>query len=167
MKDLRSHGVGSSKKQDEPISEEEENRVWELGVLGDPNAQTLLDTMVWMCDLYFTLRSGVSIGTLVLTRLSCSNPRAHLHTYNFCTQKINWKTTQEDWKITPKQETRYANVSDPDWWFIRLHKKYNSLCPTVNHPKDVYLASLQNHGKTVDMTANQWVITLEEILCTT
>lgn len=89
MKDLRSHGVGSSKKQDEPISEEEENRVWELGVLGDPNAQTLLDTMVWMCDLYFTLRSGVSIGTLVLTRLSFSNPRAHLHTYNFCTQKIN------------------------------------------------------------------------------
>ena len=42
MKDLRSHGVGSSKKQAEPISEEEENRLWELGLLGDLNAQTLL-----------------------------------------------------------------------------------------------------------------------------
>jgi len=118
-----------------------------------------------VCTLHYAV--GWSIETLVQTRLSCSNPRAHLHTYNFCTQKINWKTTQEDWKITPKQETRYANINDPDRWFIRLHKKYNSLCPTVNHPKDVYLASLQNHGKTVGMTANQWVITLEEILCPT
>ena len=58
MKDLHLHGVGSSKKQAEP-REDEENCLWELGLLGDLNAQTLLDTMVWMCDLYFALCSGV------------------------------------------------------------------------------------------------------------
>ena len=34
---------------------EEENRLCELGLLGDLNAQTLLDTMIWMCGLYFAL----------------------------------------------------------------------------------------------------------------
>ena len=37
MKDLCLHGVGTSKKQVEPILEEEENRVWELGLLGNLN----------------------------------------------------------------------------------------------------------------------------------
>ena len=59
MKDLCSHCVRSSKKQAEPITEEEENRLWELGLLGDLNAQTLLHTMVWMCGLCFALCSGV------------------------------------------------------------------------------------------------------------
>ena len=39
-----------------PILKEEENRLWELGLL---NAQTLLDTLIWMCALNFALRSGV------------------------------------------------------------------------------------------------------------
>lgn len=42
-----------------PISKEEENRLRELGLLGDLNAQTLLDTLIWMCALNFALRSGV------------------------------------------------------------------------------------------------------------
>ena len=42
-----------------PISKEEENRLWELGPLGDLNAQTLLDTLIWMRALNFALHSGV------------------------------------------------------------------------------------------------------------
>ena len=39
--------------------EEEENGLWELGLLGNLNAQTLLDKMVWMCGLHFALHSGL------------------------------------------------------------------------------------------------------------
>ena len=98
MKDLGSHGVGSSKRQAEPISEEEENRLCELGLLGNLNAQTLLDTMIWMCASYFALHSGWSIGTFVLTSMN------HLF-HTFCTQKMHRKITREDWKIAPKQVT--------------------------------------------------------------
>ena len=54
------------------------------------------------------------------------------------------KNNPGGWKIAPKQVTHSANVDDPDQSFIGLCKKCNSLCPTVNQPKDVfYLAPLQ------------------------
>ena len=43
-------------KQAQPITCEEEP--WQLGLLGDHNAQVLVDTMVFQTRLYFTLRSG-------------------------------------------------------------------------------------------------------------
>ena len=74
--------------------EEEENGLWELELLGNLNAQTLLDTIVWMCGLHFALHSAVEHQNLLLTRLSCLNPLAHLHT--FCTQKMHRKISREE-----------------------------------------------------------------------
>ena len=57
MKELRSQGIGA-KKRAEPVTASEEEMLWMKGLLGDKNPQTLLDTMVWMCGMYFALRSG-------------------------------------------------------------------------------------------------------------
>ena len=54
--------------------EEEENGLWELGLLGNLNAQALLDTMVWMCGLYFALHSWVEHQNLRADQIKLFEP---------------------------------------------------------------------------------------------
>ena len=58
MKCLQALGVGSKKRQAEPLTEKEKEILWQKGLLGDHSPQALLDTMVFMNGLYFALRSG-------------------------------------------------------------------------------------------------------------
>ena len=46
------------KKQAAPLTEQNEEKLWQAGVLGVHNSQALLNTMIYMSGLYFALRSG-------------------------------------------------------------------------------------------------------------
>ena len=59
MKRLQSQGIGSKKRQAEPLSIKDEDILWERELLGDHSPQTLLNTMVFCNGLYFALRSGM------------------------------------------------------------------------------------------------------------
>ena len=74
MKDLRSEGVGLETKQADPITEEEEMRLWDLNILGDSSPQQLVDTMVYMCGLYFALRSSYEHRRLRADQLQLHEP---------------------------------------------------------------------------------------------
>ena len=58
MKRLRSQGVGVKRKRAEPISIEEDEILWEKGLLGEDSPKVLLDVMIYLCGVHFTLRSG-------------------------------------------------------------------------------------------------------------
>ena len=54
MKRLQASGVGSKKKQAEPLSHEDVELLWSKKLLGDAIPQSLLDTIVFMNGLFFT-----------------------------------------------------------------------------------------------------------------
>ena len=56
MRRIQKKGVGSKKRQAEPITESEEDQLWEKGELEDHIPQTLLNTVVYMVGLYFIIR---------------------------------------------------------------------------------------------------------------
>ena len=58
MNQLQGQGVGSKRRQAEPITQEEEEVLWKKGMLGQNTGRALVDTMLYMCGTYFALRSG-------------------------------------------------------------------------------------------------------------
>ena len=57
MKRLRAKGLGSAPKHTEPLTYDDEEKMWNEGVLGDSSPKQLLETIIYMCGLYFAMRS--------------------------------------------------------------------------------------------------------------
>ena len=52
MKQLNATGNYTNKKEAQPITPDQENCLWELGLLGEHNAQVSLDTMVYLVGFF-------------------------------------------------------------------------------------------------------------------
>ena len=63
-------GVGSNIKEGQALSEDEENKLWKLGLLGDSSPRVLLDTMVFLIGKNFWLRSGKENRNLKFSQLT-------------------------------------------------------------------------------------------------
>ena len=68
-KKLRANGVGSQRHATETFSKEEENRLWESGVLGVDNPTTLLRAVFFSNGKNFCLRGGDEHRNLKLSQL--------------------------------------------------------------------------------------------------
>ena len=134
MKRLQRSGIGSKKKQAEPLTEEEEELLWSTGQLGDHSPSALVDTMLFMCGVYFALRSGQEHRNL---RFSPSQielieeprgKRAHLR-YTKDLSKNNPGGLRGR-KHKPKVVVHYTNEANSHRCFVRLYKLYLSSQPT-------------------------------------
>lgn len=104
--------------------------LWEQGLLGDSNPQTLLDTMLFLSGIFFALRSGEEHRSLklsqfeVVTQDGCDSL---IYTENV--SKNNQGGLQHR-KVKPKSVTCYANEKNSERCLVRFFKAYLSHRPT-------------------------------------
>ena len=146
MKRLQSAGIGTTQRQAEPITFAEEEILWEKGILGDSTPQCLVDTMLYMNGLYFSLRGGKEHRDLrhrpsQIQLIENAGERPYL-TYKEDISK-NHPGGLRGRKIKPKVVIHHANIEKPERCFVRLYKLYNSLCPSDRPDNAYYLKPLQ------------------------
>ena len=146
MKRLQSMGLGSTQKQAEPLTTEDEEQLWEKKILGGHTPETLLRTMVFMNGLYFALRSGDEHRNLrhnpCQIRLVQKNDQRPCLLYTEDISK-NHPGGLRGRKIKPKVVEHHANIENPDRCFVSLFEKYRSLCPPDPPPGAFYLTPLK------------------------
>ena len=140
MKRLQSLGIGAKKRQAEPLTEEEEERLWQTGQLGEHSPQALLDTMLFMHGVYFALRSGQEHRNLrfdpaQVELIESPGQRAYLR-YTEDISKNN-PGGLKGRKYKPKVVIQHENLDNPDRCFVRLFRLYQSKCPD-SRPKDAF-----------------------------
>ena len=147
MKRLRSTGLGVRPKRAEPITVNEENLMWEKGLLGSHSPQVLLHTMVYLCGLNFALRSGQEHRDLQLSQIELvehtDQPPYLVYTENI---SKNNRGGLEQRKMEAKQVVHHSNTTNPDRCFVTLFKKYVEHCPTSSQRKTsaFYLTPIRN-----------------------
>lgn len=57
MKKLAKLGVNRARNQAKPISEEDEERLWLEGLLGNSSPEVLLNTIVYLFGVHFAMRA--------------------------------------------------------------------------------------------------------------
>ncbi len=128
MKRLQSKGIGSTKRQAEVLTREDEEKLWKEGLLGDTTPQQLLDTIIFYNGLYFALRSGrehrqLRLHPCQIQLVENDGERSYLK-YTEDTSK-----NKPGRKIKPKVVIQHSNNDNPERCIVRLFKKYTSLCP--------------------------------------
>ena len=159
MKRLQHKGLGSMRRQAEPLTEKEEEVLWEKGLLGDHSPQALLNTMVYMNGVYFALRSGkehreLRFNSSQISLIERDGERPFLQ-YTEDESK-NRPGGLKGCRIGRKVVKHHANISNPPRCFVRLYSLYKSRCPSTPKRNSFYLQCLK---KPTDTPTNPLDIT--------
>lgn len=147
MKQLRCNGIGVQTKQAEPLSIEEEDQLWRNGHLGDHSPQVLLDTMLYLCGIYFAMRSGEEHRSLQITQFeivesSGIDKPGHLIYYENFSKNNSGGLAHR--KVTPKKIVHYENIDNTSRCLVSLFRQYISHRPTDTKETAFYLTPLRN-----------------------
>ena len=149
MKLLTERGVGASVRQAAAFSEDQEELLWNLNLLGAHSASTLLSTMVFLIGKNFSLRSGKEHRRLKFSQLtwepSCGDEPEKL-IYTSFGEKNNLGGLKNR-AFKRKRIEHYANEVCPERCMVYLYKKYLEKCPPEAMAKDVfYLAPRRKYS---------------------
>ncbi len=140
--------IAQKVKRSEPISITDKEEMWDFGVLGEENPDSLRSMVMYLIGLTFALRGGKEHRTL---RNPHFDPQIVVKTseksrlkYLLYTEDIVTKTNQgglSGRKLTPKVIKAFGNPN-PQRDLVCLYQKYVSLCPPEPKSDALYKYSL-------------------------
>ena len=141
MKEIKATGEHKVKKA-EVITEEQENCLWEKGLLGDQHPQQLLDTLISYIGLCFVLRSGMEHRRLRFypSQIQVVEP-VKSRGYIMYTEDVS-KTNQGGIAHRRREPKQVANEVHPERCLIRFYKLYVSKCPADRPNEALYINPL-------------------------
>ena len=95
---------------------DEENQLWEQGLLGDHMPQTFLDTLLFLCVISFALRSGQEHRSLQGTQFQLVEPVDGTQPYLLYSENCSKNNTGglSDCKVKQKRMMHHANKANPE-----------------------------------------------------
>lgn len=161
MKERAARGLGV-RNPSLPATLQIQNRLWEMGILGDSTPDQLRDTLQWLCGFHFALRGGVELRSLRFDTLDReSQLRVVLDEEGTVCLRYREdpqnKTDQGGLNKkphVPKVVYAYGHP-DPDRNIVKLYKRYVSLCPNTMSTDAFWRQSCR--GKR--LTSTRWYTT--------
>jgi hypothetical protein len=131
MKRLTGMGVGATVKQAEAFSEDQEETLWRMNLLGDHSPQVLLNTMVFLIGKNFSLRSGKEHRNLRFNQFNLvpeSAEEPEKLVYSSFGEKNNLGGLKHR-SFKGKRVEHYVNNEMPQRCTVHIYKKYVAKCP--------------------------------------
>ncbi len=139
--------ISKAANSSDPISQDEEDHLWDKGVLGEDEPDVLRDTIMYLVGLSFALRGGQEQHAL---RCPGYDPQIEVKRTDEGTEYLEYredlrsKTNQgglNSRKVTPKVVRAYGHTNI-ERNVVRLYKKYMSLLPQEGKSPALYKYSL-------------------------
>lgn len=149
MKRVAALGTVKAKKRAASISFDDEEDLWQKGILGDETPRKLMDTLIYLLGLHLSLRAAKEHRDLAFgkdSQLELVDIDGECIKY---TERISKNRTfgLKHSSMDPKTTFIYPNKNNPNRCPVRLYKKYISHRPETNNLKGntaFYLAIIDN-----------------------
>lgn len=124
----RSHSCFTGSRASRSISLEEEERFWDLGLMGTDNPRALLRSLFYYVGLHFGLRGGKELYSLEKKNFTLEERHGQKHlVYTEMISKTNAGGLAH-LKVKPKSIEVRANLQRGERCLVYLYEKYMSRC---------------------------------------
>jgi hypothetical protein len=126
MQAVTQKGVGLVKRQASVITQEQENTLWEKGILGTSNPKTLFHTLFWTVGVNFGLRGGDEHRNLTQDNFRVVTDTDGLEYLEYCESiSKTYKGGLKHRRIEPHRARAYA-IPGSDRCPVKLYRTYIS-----------------------------------------
>ena len=141
---LRTAGIGASKKSTEIVTIEEENTLWERGVLGIHTPQALLNATFFLNGKNLALKGGKEQSQLKFSQLQqLTNPDRYVYREN---GSKNRSGGIADFRVPNKEVTIHSNRENPLESHMFLSQLLRRMHFTCNVSFQINVEFLLHHG---------------------